>query len=120
MRAAQRARERDGVLLLHAAHRHAKVARLGDDHHAFGLEWPHQRIGDLLREALLELKAARQEIDQARDLRESDDAAPRQVADVHRAVERKEMMLAERMELDVASPSAANTPLPSTDSTSSA
>ena len=66
---------------------------MGDDHHALGLQCLHQRIGDLLREALLDLQAGARHRPGARSSG-TDDAAPRQVADVHRAVERKEMMLA--------------------------
>ena len=59
-------------------------------------------VGDLAGELLLDLRAARVGLDEARELAESDDASVRDVADVGLAVERHEVVLADAVEGDVA------------------
>src|SRR4029453_17894198 len=62
----------------------------------------HERICDLLGEPLLNLESPSEQIDDAWDLGQPDDVAARKVADVYAAVERQQMVLAERIELNVA------------------
>ena len=52
-------------------------------------------VGDLAGEALLHLQAASEDIDEARDLAESDDLAVGDVGDVHLAEEGQQVVLAE-------------------------
>src|SRR5436853_2123697 len=73
-------------------HDHANAKRL----QAF-----HQRVGNLNRELLLDLKAPRENIDNARDLRKADHFSVRNISDVRPADEWKQMMFAHRVELDV-------------------
>src|SRR3989344_4781274 len=58
-------------------------------------------LGDLLGHAFLDLNAARENIYDARNLREPDDSAVGDVSHMALAVKGKEMMLAEREEIDV-------------------
>ena len=59
-------------------------------------------VGDLRREPLLHLQAARERVDEAGELRDADHAIARQVADVHLPADRRHVVLAERLEADVA------------------
>jgi hypothetical protein len=58
-------------------------------------------VCDLVGEPLLHLEPAREHVDDARDLRQADDASARDVCDVHLAEERQQVMLAHRVHLDV-------------------
>ena len=58
--------------------------------------------GDLRRQPLLDLQRAGEVIDHARELRQPDDPLARQVADVGDADERQQVVLAQRVERDVA------------------
>ena len=86
------------------AHRHAEV--LGLDHHerAAGLEHVDDRVGDLGREPFLHLRALGEAVDEARELRQAGDATvvAGDVRDVRAAVERREVVLAHRVQRDVA------------------
>src|SRR5688572_10070465 len=97
-----RARDRDRILLLDAAHGHAQMGRLDDDRDAERLELLHQRLGDLRREPLLHLQPAREDVDDAGDLAQPDDLAVRNVGHVAFAEERQQVMLAEAVHVDVA------------------
>ena len=99
--AEHRARDRDRVLFLDAAHRHAQVRSLHDDADAERPDLVAQRLGDLAGQALLHLQAAREDLDQARDFAEPDDAALRYVSDVTFSEKRQQVMLAEAIEVDV-------------------
>ena len=55
---------------------------------ALRLELLHQEVGHLHGEPLLDLQPLRVHVDDARDLRQADDPAARQVADVRPADER--------------------------------
>ena len=90
-----------GILLLDAAHHHAEVLRLYDDANSLGAGLRHNSLRDLLGHALLYLEPARVHVDYARKLRDAEYLALRNVADRALAVERKHMVLAERIELDV-------------------
>ena len=80
--AAQCGGDRLGVLLLDAAHHHAQVDRLHHDADAAGSEHLVDRPGYLLGEPLLHLETAREDLDEARQLREPDDPPVRDVGDV--------------------------------------
>src|SRR5690606_13149672 len=89
------------VLLLHAAHHHAQVVRLDDDAHALGPQRVPHRLRDLVRHPLLHLEPPREDLDDARQLRQADDLAVRDVGDVDLAEERKHVVLAQRVHFDV-------------------
>ena len=59
------------------------------------------RLGDLVGQALLNLQAAREDVDQPRDLAQAEHPALRDVGDVALAEERQQVMLAETVEVDV-------------------
>lgn len=87
--------------LLDTAHRHAHVASLhhdGDTTRADGL---HDGQGDLLCEAFLNLKAAREGFGDTSELAESEDELVGDVADRDLAGERDEVVLAEREDVNV-------------------
>jgi len=88
-------------LLFDAAHLHAEVVGLDHDGDADRLEVFLQALGDLPGHPLLHLQAAAVELYQARHLAETDQPAVRDVADVHPAEKRQQVMLAERVHLDV-------------------
>src|SRR5256885_3055738 len=67
-RAAQRAGDGLGVLLLYAAHHHAQVIRLDHDADARRLEDAAERIGNLIGEPLLDLEPPRKDLDDAGNL----------------------------------------------------
>ena len=64
----------------------------------FGLEVLSQPVGDLHRQALLDLEVAGEELDDASELRQPEDPLTRQVADVHHSVERQQVVHAQRVE----------------------
>src|SRR6266550_3953257 len=101
-RAPQGARDRLGVLLLDAAHHHAEMVRLDHDTHTARLEYVHERVRHLVGESLLHLEPAGKHLDHAWDLGETDQAAVRQVGDVRPTEERQQVVLAQRVDLDVA------------------
>ena len=83
----------DGVLFFDAAHHHAEVGAAHDDADALGAGDVLDGMGDLFGEALLDLEAAGEAIDDAGDLAEADDVAVGDVADVATSVEGQEMVL---------------------------
>ena len=68
------------------------------DEHARGLEPLDERVGDLGGEPLLHLRPPGEPVDEPRELRQPGDAAvvARDVRDVRRPVERREVVLAQR------------------------
>ena len=60
-----------------------------------------EEFGDLLGQPLLDLEPPGVHLDDARDLREPDDPAARDVRDRRRAEERQQVVLAQRVERDV-------------------
>src|SRR5207249_1426066 len=100
--APERARDGLGVLFLDAAHHHTEVVRLDHHPHAAGIEHLHQRVRHLVGEALLDLEPACEHLDDAWNLREADQAAVGQVRDVRPPEERQQVVLAQRVDLDVA------------------
>ncbi|CEI19623.1 hypothetical protein PAMH19_5013 [Pseudomonas aeruginosa] len=89
------------VLLFHAAHHHAHV--LGLDHHrdAEGAGDLLDRLGDLPAHVLLDLQAAGVHVDDPRDLRQAEHLAVRDIGHVGLADEGQQVVLAERVQLDV-------------------
>src|SRR5690606_26769395 len=88
--------------LVHAAGGHALVR--ADDHHAHAarLQHPLDAARDLRGHLLLHLEAARVGVHHPRELADADDLAIGQVADVRLADDRRHVVLAVRLELDVA------------------
>src|SRR5659263_492449 len=88
--------------LVHAAHRHAQVLALDDDDDPARLEELDQGVRDLAREPLLHLGAPGEDIDEPCELAQPRDAAVRagDVPDVRDPVERHEVVLARRVQLD--------------------
>ncbi len=91
-----------GVLLFDAAHHHAQVLGFDDDADALGLEGVHEGAGDLVGETLLHLEAAGEEVGEAGELADANDLAAGDVADVADAEEGQEVVLAQRIDFDVA------------------
>lgn len=87
--------------LLHTAHRHAHVAGLHDDGDTAGADSLHDGEGDLLREALLDLKASRESLGDTSKLAESEDELVGDVANRDLAGEGDKVVLAEREDVDV-------------------
>src|SRR6185437_9132647 len=87
--------------LVDAARRDALVRRLDDDGDAARLKHFLERVGDLRRHLFLDLQAMREHFDEARELRDADDAPVGQIGDMRLADDRREMMLAMRFETDV-------------------
>ena len=91
-----------GVRGSHAAERHAQV--LGLDHDARAA-WAHRSLHPvvhLLRDALLQLQSVGDVLDRAGDGREADQVVARQESDVSQTAERQQVVLAQRLERDVA------------------
>ncbi len=91
----------DRILLLHTAHHHAEMFGLYDHGDPGGFETSHERLSNLRREIFLDLQSARENIDDARHFGKTDHFAVRNVSYVRPADERKQMVLAKRIELDV-------------------
>jgi hypothetical protein len=87
---------------LAAADGHAGVHRLDDARRPDRLKLFPQRVGDLRRQPLLHLRPPGEALDQPGELAEADDLAVGQVRHVRPTGERQQVVLAERVELDVA------------------
>ena len=90
--------------LLDAAHRHAEVLGLDDDDDAGGLEVLDDGVGDLGGHTLLDLRPLGEHIHDASELGEPADTTglARDIGDVRAAHERHQMVLAHRVQRDVA------------------
>jgi hypothetical protein len=84
-----------GVLFFYAAHHHAEMAGFDDYAYALGLDYFLDGFSDLGGEALLNLQAAGEEFDQARNFAEPDYFAVRDVGYVHFAEEGQQVVLTE-------------------------
>lgn len=73
-----------------------------NDKHALRIEPMLERVGDLLGEALLQLRARRQRLDDPRKATKADYSCRRHVGEVRGADEGQQMVLADGAELDVA------------------
>src|SRR6516165_3184844 len=89
------------VLLLNPSHHHAQVLSLDGDTHAVCFDRLHDEVRNLIGEALLNLQASRIHVLHARQLADAKDAPLGNVANVAATKERKEVMLAKAVELDV-------------------
>lgn len=69
--------------LLHASHDHAQVGRFHDDSDTSRLENLRYSQSNLLGQSLLDLKSAGEHLGQASQFGEAEDAAIRDVADMH-------------------------------------
>src|SRR5215207_1012912 len=96
------ARHHRDPVLANAAGRHTGVGGLDDDRHSTRLEHLVDRVGDLGREPLLDLQPPCIGIDDARELRDSHNTAPRQVADVHGALNGCHVVLTAGLERNIA------------------
>jgi hypothetical protein len=76
------------MLFFDAAHLHAEVAGFDDHANAFGTDFFLNRRGDLAGEAFLDLQAAREHIDEARDFTQPDDTLVGKIGYVALAKER--------------------------------
>lgn len=90
-----------GTLLFDSSHDHAEVRGFDDDADAARLEEGIERIADLLSESFLDLEPAGIHVDDPWDFAEADRMFGRQITDMHFAHEGEEVMLAERVELDI-------------------
>jgi hypothetical protein len=99
-RSAHRLGGHDDARLACAARGEAEV--FGADQHANACwrEGVVQCVGDLRSEALLYLQSSRKRVNEARDLREANDATARHVANGGDAREREEVVFAEGVERD--------------------
>src|SRR5579864_2835498 len=89
------------MLLFYAAHHHAKISRLDHDTDTLRLNDLLDGFGNLSRQALLNLQAAGENLDEARNFAQPDNLTIRYVGDVHLAEERQHVMLTEAEDLDV-------------------
>src|SRR5882762_637947 len=91
----------DRVLFFDASHHHAKMFCFYDDRHPRGLETSHQRLRDLSGKIFLDLQTTGKDIDNPRHLGQADHFPVRKISHMRTADERKQMMFAQRIELDV-------------------
>lgn len=77
------------------------MAALHNDRDTLGLEDLHDRIRHLLRQALLDLQSARKQLRNARQLANANHCVAGNVANVHLARERNQVVLAHGEDLDV-------------------
>src|SRR5919201_1081667 len=92
--AEDRGRGHDGARLANPSHDRAQMSRLEYDANTLRLEVVLQEVGDLLGQPLLDLEPAGVCLDDARDLRQADNVAARDVGNGRRPEERQEMVLA--------------------------
>src|SRR5262249_52271685 len=88
--------------LLHAPHRHAEVLGLDHDSDAIWIERVHDRLRDLARELLLDLRPPREPLDHPRQLADADDAAVGYIANVSTPVKGQKVVLAHAVKGDIA------------------
>ena len=100
VQAAPDRRDRDGAVLLDAAHRGAEVRRLEPTATPRAPVELAQPVGDLLGDPLLHREPPRVEPHEPRQLGDAEDLVAGDVADVRAAVERQRVVLAERVEAD--------------------
>src|SRR5688572_4015280 len=92
--AAQCGRDGLGVLFLYSAHHHAQMVSFDDDADTEWIQNLAQGFGNLLGETLLHLKSLGENVDDARELRQPDNPAVRNVGNVGLAIEGQHVMLA--------------------------
>src|SRR5215467_394095 len=89
------------VLFLHTTHHHAKVARFDDDSDALRLDHFLNRLGDLRREAFLDLQAPREQLYETWDFAQTNHTPVRDISNMHLAEKWQHMVLTEAEHLDV-------------------
>ena len=89
------------MLLLHTPHLHAQVLRLNDHHHAERVERFLDAVFYLCRQPLLHLQTAGKHIHHAGYLAQTRNLAVGDVGDMHLAEKRQQMVLAQRVEINV-------------------
>src|SRR5229473_7352031 len=89
------------VLLLHAAHLHTQMAGFDDYADALRSDFFLDGLRDLTGHALLDLQAAGEHIDHARNFAKTQNTFVRQISNVGLAEERQQVMFAEAEKLDV-------------------
>jgi len=89
------------MLFFDAAHHHAQVASFDDDADALRFDYFLDGLGDLGGEAFLNLQAAGEQFNEARNFAEADYLPIRDVGDVHFAEEWEHVMLAEAEHFDI-------------------
>src|SRR6185369_5853886 len=99
--AKHRARYRNGMLLFHAAHDHAKMLRFNDYRNAARMNFVIDGFGDLRGQPFLHLKSSGVHINETWNLAQADNAAVRNVPDMTFAEKRKKVMLAQAEHLDI-------------------
>ena len=90
-----------GILLLDAAHGHAKVLRLDDNGHTKRVEHFLQTILNLGGEPFLKLQPACVALHHTWDLAQSHNSAVWNIADVRFPEERQQMVFAQRIDFNV-------------------
>src|SRR6185436_7299248 len=98
----QLARDHRHAVLAHAARRHALVGSFDHDAHTSRLQHVLNAVRDLRGQRFLHLQPAGERFDDACQLADADDFSVGKVADVHSADDRRHVMLAVRLEADVA------------------
>lgn len=90
-----------GVLLLDASHLHAEVFAGTGHNHSFRTEFLHHNLADLRCHALLNLQAARIEINQPGELAEADCLSVGDISHGYFAEKRQDVVFAQGIELYV-------------------
>ena len=90
------------VLLFDPAHHHAEVLALDDHTHTLGVDGFHEGLGDLAGEALLDLEAPGEAIDEAGEFADPVDLVPGDVADMAFPEEGEHVVFAHAVDLYVA------------------
>jgi len=89
------------ALLLDPSHHHAEVTSLNHHGNSMWIENLFNCVGNLIGQALLNLKAATKDIDDPGDLAQADDLLVRKVCHVSTSKEREHVVLTQRVELDI-------------------
>src|SRR5260221_2186562 len=100
-RAEHRTRYGLAVLLFHAAHLHAKMARFDNHADALRRDFFFDRLRNLAGHALLNLQPPREHVHEPRDFAQAENFFRRQIRDVRFAEKWKHVMLAQAEKLDV-------------------
>ncbi len=87
----------------HAAQGHALMFRLDDHPNTLGVQIGVEPVGNLLGQPLLHLQSSGKPVDDAGQLRQSDDALIGQIPDVRNSMERQHVVLTQRLERNVPS-----------------
>jgi len=97
----QLTRDHRDAVLTHTTRCHAMMRCLDDHADAFRLEHILNAMGDLCGHGFLYLQAARECLDNTGEFADADNVAIRQVANVGPADDRRHVVLAMRLELDI-------------------